>query len=100
MLAHISSVKNNHKTLTRNVNENYIKFRTYLEEVMENKIPSKLSAKRVMVYVHVYMCERDTVGRGYQYVGHTMQATETGYKEKASIEARAVRLPTLKNRVV
>ena len=46
------------------------------------------------------MCERDTVGRGYQYVGHTMQATETGYKEKASIEARAVRLPTLKNRVV
>ena len=32
----------------------------------------------VMVYVHVCMCERDTVGRGYQYVGHTMQATETG----------------------
>ena len=24
---------------TRSVNENYIKFRTYLEEVMENKIP-------------------------------------------------------------
>ena len=54
----------------------------------------------VMVYVHVCMCERDTVGRGYQYVGHTMQATETGLKGKASIEARAVRLPTLKNRVV
>ena len=38
-----------------------------------------------MVYVHVCtcMCERDTVGRGYQYVGHTMQAAETGYKEKA-----------------
>ena len=31
---------------TRSVNENYIKFRTYLEEVMENKIPSKLSSKR------------------------------------------------------
>ena len=31
---------------TRSVNENYIKFRTYLEEVMENKIPSKLSFKR------------------------------------------------------
>ena len=30
---------------TRSVNENYIKFRTYLEEVMENKIPSKLSSK-------------------------------------------------------
>ena len=26
-------------TATRSVNENYIKFRTYLEEVMENKIP-------------------------------------------------------------
>ena len=44
--------------------------------------------------------ERDTMGQGYQYVGHTMQTAETGYKEKASIEARAVRLPTLKNRVV
>ena len=31
---------------TRSVNENYIKIRTYLEEVMENKIPSKLSSKR------------------------------------------------------
>ena len=31
---------------TRSVNENYIKFRTYLEEVIENKIPSKLSSKR------------------------------------------------------
>ena len=31
---------------TRSVNENYIKFRTYLEEVMENKILSKLSSKR------------------------------------------------------
>ena len=31
---------------TRSVNENYIKFRTYLEEVMENKIHSKLSSKR------------------------------------------------------
>ena len=31
---------------TRSVNENYIKFRTYLEEVMENEIPSKLSSKR------------------------------------------------------
>ena len=31
---------------TRSVNENYFKFRTYLEEVMENKIPSKLSSKR------------------------------------------------------
>ena len=31
---------------TRSVNENYIKFRTYLEVVMENKIPSKLSSKR------------------------------------------------------
>ena len=30
----------------RSVNENYIKFRTYLEEVMENKKPSKLSSKR------------------------------------------------------
>ena len=34
--------------------------------------------KSVMVYVHVCMCERDIVGRGYQYVGHTMPATETG----------------------
>ena len=31
---------------TRSVNENYIKFRTYLEEVMENKILSKLGSKR------------------------------------------------------
>ena len=31
---------------TRSVNENYIKFRTYLEEVMKNKIPSKFSSKR------------------------------------------------------
>ena len=31
---------------TRSVNENYIKFRTYLEEVMENTMPSKLSSKR------------------------------------------------------
>ena len=31
---------------TRSVNENCIKFRTCLEEVMENKIPSKLSSKR------------------------------------------------------
>ena len=30
---------------TRSVNENYIKFGTYIEEVMENKIPSKLSSK-------------------------------------------------------
>ena len=28
------------------VNENYIKFRTHLEKVMENKIPSNLSSKR------------------------------------------------------
>ena len=38
----------------------------------------KYTIQVVMVYVHVCMCERDTVGRGYQYVGHTMQATETG----------------------
>ena len=32
--------------VTRSVNDNYIKFRTYLEEVIENKLPSKLSSKR------------------------------------------------------
>ena len=54
---------------TRSVNENYSKFRTYLEEVMENIIPSKLSSKRFKLPWLKRLCRKKA--RKYKKAKHS-----------------------------